>query len=103
MENLTKTLLAFQQKPRTSQINLKSLINDLGYQVINQFPQASLKLFELNTLSYPESANAYDSYAEALYQAGQYGKSKVNYKKAFDIDPSFAHIPERIEEIGTKL
>jgi tetratricopeptide (TPR) repeat protein len=99
---LTEAYLAFKQSRSTQQMHTESLINDLGYQLLDTHPHASLKLFELNTISYPASANVYDSYAEALYQVGEFGMAKINYQKAFDLDPSYTHILERLNDIDTK-
>lgn len=102
LEQMAQSYFAFRQHPNTQQIPTENLINNLGYQLLDTIPVAALKLFELNTMSYPESANAYDSYAEALYHVGEYSKSKANYQKALDLDSSYQHIPDRIREIDAK-
>jgi tetratricopeptide (TPR) repeat protein len=38
----------------------------------------------------PDEPNPYDSYAELLMEMGDYDESIVNYRKALDINPSFA-------------
>lgn len=38
----------------------------------------------------PDEANPYDSYAELLMEMGEYDESIANYRKALEIDPSFA-------------
>lgn len=103
LEQLVKAYSAFKQTPTTQHLNTEYLINDLAYQLLHRNSQAALKLFELNTLSYPVSANVYDSYAEALFLIGEYSKARINYKKAYELDPSYSHIPERLREIDAKL
>lgn len=103
LDDLPETYFAFKQNPSTQHIFTEYLINDLAYQLLDTAPTASLKLFELNTQSYPMSANVYDSYAEALFSEGRYIESKVNYQKALELDSSYSHIPERLREISSKL
>lgn len=103
LDDLAETYFAFKQNPSTQHIFTEYLINDLAYQLLDTVPAASLKLFELNTKSYPLSANVYDSYAEALFSEGRYRESRVNYTKAFELDSSYSHIPDRLREIDGKL
>ena len=43
-------------------------------------------LFEINTKVFPESANAYDSYAECLMAMGKKEEALKNYQIAIDKD-----------------
>lgn len=58
-------------------------INRLGY---NYFQggekQTAAMVFQCNTLLHPQSANAFDSYAEALADLGRTEQALENYKKA---------------------
>ncbi len=42
----------------------------------------------MNTQLFPESANAWDSLAEAYWKAGAIDKAKEYYKKAVSLDPN---------------
>ncbi|PHN04318.1 S41 family peptidase [Flavilitoribacter nigricans] len=58
-------------------------INRLGYNyLLGSEREAALLLFEANIRLHPESANAFDSYAEALAGSGERDKALENYKKA---------------------
>lgn len=61
-------------------------INQLGYQYFmeDKQPKIAEKLFKANTSLYPHSANAYDSYAEALTANGKLNEALKNYEKAVE-------------------
>ncbi|NNK12368.1 MAG: tetratricopeptide repeat protein [Flavobacteriaceae bacterium] len=62
--------------------------NRAGYAMINseQYEEAFF-IFKLNTELFPESANAWDSLAEAYWKAGDVAKAKELYNKAIALDP----------------
>jgi CubicO group peptidase (beta-lactamase class C family) len=64
-------------------------MNQLGYLLLQEGKiNESVKVFKLNVDLYPESANVYDSYAEALAAAGDTENAIVNYKKSVELDPT---------------
>lgn len=63
-------------------------INQLGYNLLTEKKIAeSVKVFKLNTELYPESWNVYDSYGEALAEAGDKENAILNYKKSIELNP----------------
>jgi predicted alpha/beta superfamily hydrolase len=62
----------------------ESLLNRVGYRLLvnNRTPDA-IKIFEKAIKTYPNSANAFDSLAEAFEKDGQVKKAEENYTKAF--------------------
>ncbi|MDW7691763.1 S41 family peptidase [Flammeovirgaceae bacterium SG7u.111] len=61
-------------------------INVLGYHTLSgEKPMAALAVFESNTLLFPTSANAYDSYAEALAGNGFKELALENYTEAVSV------------------
>jgi tetratricopeptide (TPR) repeat protein len=67
-------------------------INEIGYELIelNRYFDA-LKIFELNIIKFPNSANAFDSYAEVCLLIHDTTSAINNYQKALDIDPLYAN------------
>ncbi len=65
-------------------------INRWGYERMNEQQDlpGALKLFELNTKLFPNSSNVYDSYGEALANAGKYDQAVANYQKSVQLDSS---------------
>ena len=92
--------IEFQQQQRAQGNSVEMLVNELGYQLLSAYPEASVTLFELNTESYPHSANTYDSYAEALYTVGEVEKARANYLRAYQLNPGFSHIPAILNELN---
>lgn len=59
-------------------------INGLGYYMLSQkYYEKAAALFRMNIENYPESGNAYDSYADALIAMKDTAAAIVNYKKAY--------------------
>lgn len=60
-------------------------LNNLGYQFLN-LPdlEEALAIFNYNIELYPQSANVYDSYGEALEKNSQLEKALENYRIAYD-------------------
>ena len=78
-------------------------INMLGYRLIRQEElEAARAVFKLNVKTYPESGNAYDSYAEACYMLGQYDQARLNYEKSLELDPENDNAVEMLEKIKAK-
>jgi hypothetical protein len=62
-------------------------INNLGYEYmlkLNQ-PKIGLCILKFNTIHFPESPNAFNSYGEALKINGNLTAALENYQKALDI------------------
>lgn len=86
------------------------MINIMGYDYLmdHNKPNTAIAIFEANVALFPNSANCYDSYAEALAMNGALEKSKSNYQKAIDIaietgDPQLKLYEENLQKIITQL
>ncbi|MEO1517491.1 MAG: S41 family peptidase [Bacteroidota bacterium] len=61
-------------------------LNALGYQFLaDKQLDTALAIFQTNATLYPHSANAFDSYAEALLAKGQQQQAIKQYEKAIDL------------------
>lgn len=89
----------FLQDPLRQTQNTEGMINELGYQLLDKAPNASVLLFQLNLMRYPNSANAHDSYAEGLYRIGNYTEARRYYTRAYAMAPEYEHIPLILEEL----
>ncbi len=66
----------------------ESDFNTLGYNLITRgMINAAIKVFEMNVEMNPQSANAYDSVAEAYMKSGNKEKAILYYEKVLDLDP----------------
>jgi len=85
-------------------------INILGYQYLMEHkrPKIAQSIFKANTILYPDSANVFDSYAEALMLSGDLKSSLINYQKAVDIaakndDDNLELFKKNLETVKSKL
>ncbi len=67
-------------------------MNLLGYQLLYEatfegHSQLALEVFKINTLLFPFSYNAYDSYGEGLFKNGHREEAIFMYRKALEINP----------------
>jgi tetratricopeptide (TPR) repeat protein len=61
----------------------------LGYHLLsNGYISQALETFKVTTLLFPESGNAYDSYAEALLKIGKKEEAIMMYKKSIELNPN---------------
>jgi predicted alpha/beta superfamily hydrolase len=81
----------FQELRSDSQNTLyfsESDFNSLGYNLITRgMMNAAIKVFEMNVEMNPQSANAYDSVAEAYMRSGNNERAIFYYKKVLELDP----------------
>jgi tetratricopeptide (TPR) repeat protein len=73
-------------------------VNTWGYRLLER-EQATeaVEIFKLNASLYPESANAYDSLADAYSAAGDTALAIKNYKRSLELNPKNTHAVERLK------
>jgi len=77
------------QKARDAMPNVEGRINSLGYTLLRAGRlDDAVAVFEYNVKAYPESANSYDSLAEALEKRGDRKEAARNYARAVSMDPN---------------
>ncbi|MEO0734724.1 MAG: S41 family peptidase, partial [Bacteroidota bacterium] len=82
------------------QANLEEEMNLYGYNLLwAGDTEEALAFFALVAAEYPTSANAYDSYAEALLALGREEESLANYEKSLALDPTNFNAEDQIERI----
>lgn len=88
MDEVEAEAMRFSTDPKYRYVNFEEQINSGGYDLLgkNRITEA-LFVFGLNTRLFPRSANAWDSFAEATWKAGQKEKAVDYYKKAIELDP----------------
>lgn len=87
----------------------ENLMNQVGYQLLfNQQPEEAIMAFKTNVERYPESANVYDSLAEAYERGGRLDLAEPLYQKASTLgqqnkDPNLSIYQTNFERVSTKL
>jgi len=75
-------------------------LNVFGYDLLEKKDTAgAIQVFKLNAESFPESANVWDSLAEAYMKSGDTKNAQLNYEKAWTLD----HNNENAKEMLKKL
>ena len=85
-------------------------INQMGYDYLmgQKKPLVAEVVFKSNTILFPNSANVYDSYGEALAENGKLESSVINYKKAVELakendNPNLELFEKNLMKIKTKM
>jgi uncharacterized protein len=87
----------------------ENLVNALGYQYLFAGKmEEAIATFETNVKMYPNSANVYDSLAEAYEKSGRLDQARPNYEKAYTIgkeknDPNLAIYKTNFDRVAEKL
>lgn len=85
------------------------LINQLGYQLLGQGQmEEAITVFKNNVARYPQSANVYDSLAEAYEKQGKLELARPNYEKAVQLgqqnnDPNLAVYKTNFDRVSQTL
>lgn len=95
-----ESYLQIKEKDSLNPIIKERKINRKGYNYLkkNEFEKA-LETFKLNIALYPNSANVYDSYAEALYKNGDTASAIVNYQKVLQMDSSNRNAKRQLKRL----
>ena len=92
-------LKEIRDKERDSYEFNENQFNNLGYTLlgIGKTTEA-IAVFRFNVENHPESANVYDSLADAYMQDGQTNKAIANYQKTLEMLDKDQRIPEAFRE-----
>ncbi|MEM7103369.1 MAG: hypothetical protein AAF502_09590 [Bacteroidota bacterium] len=87
-EKLQSEAVRMVSSPAYQFFDFESEFNQLGYQLLNAGDiETAMAVFGFVVQLFPDSANAYDSFAEGHWRAGQVEKAKELYNKAISMDP----------------
>lgn len=76
-------------------------LNSLGYRLMgDKKNREAIKVFELNTIFYPASSNAFDSLAESWMATGNKEQAIKFYKKAIELDPYNENAKSRLKKLS---
>jgi tetratricopeptide (TPR) repeat protein len=74
-------------------------LNNFGYEVLEKDNAAATRVFLLNTQTFPRSANAWDSLAEAYLKAGDMKSAKRYYERSLKLDPKNEGARQQLKKI----
>ena len=91
---------AFKSNPSHIYVDTESDVNRLGYQLMgNDQLDSAIEIFILNVESYQDSANAYDSLADAHTNRGNKKLAIEYYKKSLELNQENQNARNRIKEL----
>jgi Tfp pilus assembly protein PilF len=68
-----------------------------------QQPQQAVAVLKLTAELYPDSANAYDSLAEAFQNSGDRQRALENYRRSLELNPENQNARQRIADLEQSL
>jgi CubicO group peptidase (beta-lactamase class C family) len=76
-------------------------LNDWAYRMLNGGgkKKEALEIFKLNVILYPQSANVYDSVAEAYEANGNRELAIKNYKRSLELDPNNRNAVQHLKQL----
>ncbi len=78
----------------------ESTLNLLGYGFLrNSALKAAISIFKLNAEQFPESANAWDSLAEAQMNSGDSKNAITNYQKSLKLNPDNQNAKDMLNKL----
>jgi CubicO group peptidase (beta-lactamase class C family) len=76
-------------------------LNQLGYRLVAMKNlKGAIEVFKLNVEAYPQSANVYDSLAEAHMLNGDKELAVKNYKRSLELNPQNANAVEMLKKLN---
>ena len=82
----------------------ESQINWIGYQLLGRKKyEEAVKIFEANTVSFPKSANVYDSLGEAYLKAGNTELAIKNYQKVVELNPQNTNAVDILKRLQNQV
>ena len=95
-----KAYRAFRDDPAHAYLETEADINRLGYELLGaNKTEEAIEIFRLNVEAYPQSANVYDSLAEAYLKAGNKEQAIKYYSKALEVNPNFPSAIEALRQL----
>lgn len=83
-----------------SKVPSEEALNQMGYEALyTDHTENAIKFFQKNALEHPDSANVYDSLAEAYAKAGKKDLAIENYQKALKLNPENKNAAEQLKKL----
>ncbi|MGE5437212.1 MAG: serine hydrolase [Syntrophothermus sp.] len=78
-------------------------LNELGYYYLtNKKFDEAIAVFKLNSETFPQSFNVYDSMGEALMKKGNKDEAIRNYKKSLELNPRNTNAVDMLKKLGVE-
>lgn len=99
IDKAMKGYLIIQKNNPESRSIRESSLNNLGYRAMRKKEyNKAIKIFKLNTVLYPKSANTFDSLGEAYYRSKDSVNALICFKKVLELKPNDRRAKQYIDE-----
>jgi tetratricopeptide (TPR) repeat protein len=99
-EAASKAYQAFRRDPAHAYVETEADLNRLGYTLLQDGKtDDAIAIFRLNVEAFPQSANTYDSLAEAYLKKGNKEEAIKYYSKALEVNPNFTSSIEALRQL----
>ena len=96
-----KVYREYKAHPLFKNDNTEAEMNFYAYGAMNRGQvDVAIGLFQLNTESYPQSFNAWDSLAEGYMVKGDKKNARKYYKKSLELNPQNTNATDKLKELG---
>jgi tetratricopeptide (TPR) repeat protein len=93
---------AFRADPVNAYAETEGAMNGLGYKLLGERKaEEAIAVFRLNTESYPQSPNTFDSLGEAYLAKGDRTHAVESYRKVLELDPNNGNAAEVLRRLAT--
>ncbi len=100
LKSFRSKVIEFRANPVNAYQNVESELNTIGYRLLAMSkPADAIEVFKINVEIYPESANVYDSLAEAYMNNGDKELAIRNYRKSLELNPDNPNAAAMIEKM----
>ena len=100
--SIKKHFASFSARNGFSFLPPESVINSLGYQLLQTDTVKAIECFQLNIDLYPNSFNVYDSMGEAWMYKGDYTKAIAYYERSLKLNPNNQAGKDNIKKMKEK-
>jgi CubicO group peptidase (beta-lactamase class C family) len=92
-----------ERRARPATALSEARMNALGYNLLQRNRVAeAIEVFKLNVADYPQSANVYDSLAEAYMKSGERELAVRNYKRSVELNPDNTNAVEMLKKLQSQ-
>jgi Tfp pilus assembly protein PilF len=93
----------FRKTRSGNEVLTERQLNNLGYQLLDASQvKEAIEVFKLNVEDFPNSANAYDSLAEAYMVSGDKELAIKNYRRSVELNPNNNNGIEMLKKLEGK-
>ena len=93
---------AFSERIGMEFLPPESIVNRLGYALLQEDAEKAIVLFEMNAENYPESYNTFDSLGDGYAALEETEKAIASYERALELNPESEGTRSKLERLRSR-